>query len=238
MCGRARYAEHAAAKLSQLIGVGKPSHPSNLVKPDPDRESPKDDDNYIGDRSFINHVIENLSPGTEVPVLVRTEAGEYAIVPMKWGLVPAYTRPTDPSHADHYKLFNKRIEAFGDSQRYFDRLASRRRCAVLLDGFFEWTGTPGSKQPYYVHAEHDGQPLIMAGIFEELQCEDGSILRSFAIVTGEPCASFSRLHNRQPVLLSEAQMHLWLEPALSAYDLLQQFRENYKAQQVRFHPVT
>jgi putative SOS response-associated peptidase YedK len=73
---------------------------------------------------------------------------------MRWGLVPSFTRKEEAPN--FWKMFNARSDTAADKP-IFGRLLSRRRCVVLLNGFYEWRleGTRGAgrvKQPYFLHA--------------------------------------------------------------------------------------
>ena len=62
-------------------------------------------------------------------------------------------------------MFNARGESVGDKPS-FKRLVDRKRCVVLVDGFYEWKkDASGEKQPFYVHRP-DGRPLMLAGLYD------------------------------------------------------------------------
>lgn len=179
-----------------------------------------------------------------VPVVIQQSDGSYAVESMKWGLIPHYAaRDQKP---DHFKIFNKRIESFSKSNKYFDQLAESKRCVVVFDGFYEWKGQTGSKQPYYVHIA--GEPLIMPGIYEETSMVDNDgqpyTMRSFAVITGEPSQQFKEIHNRQPVMMNDQQLQRWLDPSQSGFEVLQELSNNagdasFQADwPVQFHAVT
>ena len=101
---------------------------------------------------------DNIAPGRQVPVLYfEANAGAYRLMPMHWGLVPSYTKLDEKRGPDFFRLFNARSETVGEVN-VFGRLLERKRCAVFLEGFFEWhLDFKKEKQPYYVHRA-DGRP--------------------------------------------------------------------------------
>ena len=207
---------------------------------------------YTSDVS--NRLIENLSPAMECPVLIFDEKRDmYIVEDVKWGLIPAY----DCVKPDHFKMFNKRIEKLSSS--YFSRLvkgngskAAPKRCVVIVDGFYEWKSVVGEKlkQPYYIHSE---KPLILAGIWDRVTVGGShgggkEVLLSFAILTCESSPFLAReIHDRQPVMLSEDQMHAWLDttlPPAAVDELLREISGNSANEDfvvnksMALHPVT
>jgi putative SOS response-associated peptidase YedK len=116
-----------------------------------------------------------------------------------------------------------------------DALA-RRRCLVPADAFYEWQATeaaapadqpatkprakPVAKLPWAI-ARADGAPLVFAGLWEGWRGADGTVLRTFTIVTTQANAALRPLHERMPVILEGASWPLWLgETGGEAADLL------------------
>ena len=98
---------------------------------------------------------ENLCPGRTAAVVVcaRRTGAESSELPymctQRWGLIPSFDKSERP---DNWRMFNARSETLSTSP-VFKRLLMDRRCAVPVDGFFEWTADeikPASKQPWYV----------------------------------------------------------------------------------------
>jgi putative SOS response-associated peptidase YedK len=66
---------------------------------------------------------------------------------------------------------------------------------------------------------------------------DGSILRSFTIVTGQPNALCAPIHDRMPVILPPAAWPLWLgEEEASPQELCALLRA-YPAELMRAYPI-
>jgi putative SOS response-associated peptidase YedK len=91
---------------------------------------------------------------------------------------------------------------------------------VILNGYYEWKLVQGQKQPYYVTTKSHS-PLKIAAIYdtfergEEEAGEDGSDpLYSFTILTCPAHDSISWLHERQPLILSDAQAEEWIDLTL------------------------
>src|SRR5262249_44257270 len=84
----------------------------------------------------------------------------------------------------------------------------------------------------------DGGLFAFAGLWERWKNPaDGSILRSFTIVTGKPNALAAPIHDRMPVILPAEAWPLWLgEETTSVEDLLA-LLVPYSAELMRVYPV-
>jgi len=71
-------------------------------------------------------------------------------------------------------------------------------------------GTPHPAKLPWAIARADGAPLVFAGLWEGWRGADGTVLRTFTIVTTQANQTLRRLHERMPVILEEATWPLWL----------------------------
>jgi putative SOS response-associated peptidase YedK len=89
----------------------------------------------------------NISPTQKLAAVRATaDAGQNELVPLKWGLIPSWSK--DPKIAT--RSINARAETVAEKPAYRSAL-KKRRCLILADGYYEWTGKPGSKQPWHFH---------------------------------------------------------------------------------------
>lgn len=130
----------------------------------------------------------------------------------RWGLVPAWAK--DPSVGD--RMFNARAETVAEKPS-FRAAFKRRRCLVPIDGFYEWgPPTPASgakKQPWYVRRD-DGDPLVLAGLWELHGGNGGdeSQVRTCTVITVPANEDLSPIHHRMPALLPADAWDTWLDP--------------------------
>jgi putative SOS response-associated peptidase YedK len=82
----------------------------------------------------------------------------------------------------------------------FKSAFARRRCIVPADAFYEWKPVEGGKQPYAI-ARINGQPMAFAGLWEGFKWPDGTVTRTFTIVTTYANEVVGELHDRMPVIL-------------------------------------
>lgn len=170
----------------------------------------------------------NVAPTKEVYAVADRAPGsggdvrrELAIV--KWGLVPSWAK--DPAIGS--RMINARVETLTEKPAY-RRAASRRRCLLPADGYYEWyeptepdapVGRGGKplKQPFYIHPA-DGSVLAMAGLYEfwrnpELERDDPAAwLWTVTIITTSATDELGRIHDRMPMCVRPEQWGAWLDP--------------------------
>ncbi|MBU6505927.1 MAG: SOS response-associated peptidase [Alphaproteobacteria bacterium] len=154
----------------------------------------------------------NVAPSQEAPVVRqrRQPAGERTVQNLRWGLVPSGAK--DPKIAA--SLINARAESLA-SRPTFAKALRQRRCAVLADGFYDWSGEGAARQPYLV-TRRDGAPFAFAGLWDRwIDRREGSEtpIDTFTIVTNAANDLLRVLHPRMPVILAGADLDVWLDPA-------------------------
>ncbi len=147
----------------------------------------------------------NMAPTRDAPVVrLHPETRQRHLDLLRWGLVPHWAR--DPKSVR--QPINARAETLATSPMFRDALA-RRRCLVPADAFYEWQATEGGKLPWAI-VRADGAPLVFAGLWEGCRGADGTVLRTFTIVTTQANDALRPLHERMPVILEESAWPLWL----------------------------
>jgi putative SOS response-associated peptidase YedK len=94
----------------------------------------------------------------------------------------------------------------------FKAAFAKRRCVVPADVFYEWKVSEGGKQPYAI-ARQDGQPMAFAGLWEGFRWPDGTVTRTFTIITTDANQMIAELHDRMPVILEPDDWPAWLGEA-------------------------
>jgi len=147
----------------------------------------------------------NIAPQSQV--VIKTDASEHASV--HWGI------PLGGSCVSRF-VSNARFETL-DAKPLFRDLA---RCALLADGWYEWQRIGSGKQPWYHH--RGGDLFYMAGVYQPgIGC---------AVVTQGATEPLSKVHHRQPVLLNEQHLDVWLIGAQSS--------EALPTLEISLHPVS
>jgi putative SOS response-associated peptidase YedK len=156
----------------------------------------------------------NVPPTRPLP-LVWEESGDSKgsrkLGIARWGLVPSWAK--DPSVGN--RMFNARAETVTEKPS-FQSAFKRRRCLVPIDGFYEWgpavPGSAGKKQPWLVRRA-DGDPLVLAGLWESRSEEVSGTLRTCTVITVDANEDMAPIHHRMPALLPPSGWDAWLDPS-------------------------
>lgn len=161
----------------------------------------------IGARSKFN-----VAPASEMPVIVRKENNEVAL--MRWGLVPHWTKDLKTAP----QPINARAGSLAEKPM-FSPLLTSGRCLVPASGFYEWKKEGRRKIPFYFHLP--GEPLFaFAGLYDTWQAPDGNALLTYTIITCQPNPLLAEVHDRMPVILTRENEERWLShDSLPAQDL-------------------
>jgi putative SOS response-associated peptidase YedK len=147
----------------------------------------------------------NVAPSQPAPVVrLHPASGEPQLDLLRWGLVPHWVE--NPKQAR--QPINARSETAATVPMFRDALA-KRRCLVPIDSFYEWQATTRGKIPHAI-ARADGAPMAAAGLWEGWRGADGTVIRSFTILTTEANKALKHLHERMPVILEPAAWQQWL----------------------------
>ncbi len=124
---------------------------------------------------------------------------------LRWGLVPFWAKEASIGN----RMINARAETIAEKPSF--RAAYRkRRCLILVDGFYEWQRSGDAKVPWYI-SPADQQVCAFAGLWEDWTDKSGGeTLQTTAIVTTAANDFMSRLHSRMPVLLTPETAQRWL----------------------------
>ena len=150
----------------------------------------------------------NVAPTQNVLAIRQHENGRRELLALRWGLVPYWSKGPD----NRYSMINARSESVHEKPAY--RAAfRRRRCLIPAEGFYEWQGKPGAKQPYLIRRE-DAAPFAFAGLWEHWHPKGGGpdITSCSIIVTGAN-PLMAPIHDRMPVILRPEDQATWLDPA-------------------------
>jgi putative SOS response-associated peptidase YedK len=161
----------------------------------------------------------NIAPTQAVLAVVRN--GHAGLAQLHWGLVPFFAK--DASGAA--RMINARSETLA-TKPSFRNAFRKRRCLIVADGFYEWTGPKGQKQAWYISLPTDG-PFGFAGLWEVWRADDRKTeIRSCTIITADASPGLRDIHNRMPVILRAGAYDAWLDPANQNAERLRQILQN------------
>jgi len=187
-----------------------------------------------GDRNAEEEAIERLLPKTDLPLyhvsgfshpelLIYTDEDPYFPSVATWGLIPHWVK----DEVGMKKIWNSTLNARGETifeKPSFRYSAEHNRCLIYVDGFYEHHHFNNATYPFFIHRK-DGQPLILAGLWNEWTSDDGIPIKSFSIVTTEGNQLMTKIHNnpklegpRMPLILPEELADKWIQPISEELD--------------------
>lgn len=144
----------------------------------------------------------NIAPGDDVAVIRGDEPD--VIDQYEWGLLPRWVDDPD----DWPYPINARAETI-EEKPSFREAANQRRCLVIADGYYEWAGSRGTKQPYRI-TRGDDEPFAFAGLWDRWTSTDEE-RRTVTIVTTDANATVTPIHDRMPAILRRDDEPRWLD---------------------------
>jgi putative SOS response-associated peptidase YedK len=150
----------------------------------------------------------NVAPTQDISVVGLGKEGP-SLIQMRWGLVPSWSK--DPKAGA--PLINARADTVAVKPAFREAFR-KRRCLIVADGFYEWTGEKEQKQAWYITLK-SGEPFGFAALWERWRPPagvPGEPILSAAIVTTDANDAIAHIHHRMPVILDPADHAAWLDP--------------------------
>jgi putative SOS response-associated peptidase YedK len=152
----------------------------------------------------------------DVPVI----AGEapQTIELFNWGLIPNWTKNMHDAMSIANRTLNARSETMFEKPSFRDS-ALRRRCLVIIDGFFEHHWKNKKSYPYHIFLKND-EPMALGGLWDTWDDPvTGSTRQTFSIVTTQANTLMHKIHNnpkgsigpRMPLIIPKEFTRQWLE---------------------------
>jgi putative SOS response-associated peptidase YedK len=177
----------------------------------------------------------NVAPSQQVLTVVE-EDGKRGLSFMHWGLVPFWAK--DPSIGN--RMINARSETV-EQKPAFKSAFRRRRCLIVNDGFYEWTGAKGHRKPVFIRPRDRHGPFAFAGLWELWRPENdpgAAPYRSCTILTTEAADSIRPIHHRMPIVLSPEGYRTWLDPACADVGALRRLLQKEICRAFEHRPVS
>lgn len=168
------------------------------------------------DRSRGNPVFHsNGFNHDDVPVITNRNPEKVQI--FSWGLIPYWVKDSKQA----VQLSNRTLNAKGEElldKPSFREAAKKRRCLVIIDGFYEHHHKNGKTFPYHILMKNE-EPFALAGLWEKWKDRSSELERyTFSIVTTQGNDLLARIHNnpklqgpRMPVIIPRELEDAWLK---------------------------
>ena len=152
----------------------------------------------------------NVPPSQPVAVVrvMRDKPGRHMEL-LQWGLVPFWAQDADRARIGH-KQSLARIETVTTAPAFREAIR-KRRCLVVVDGFYEWKRDGKKASQPFLLRRPDGAPFALAGVWEKWVSKDGEVLESCAIITQPARPPVEAIHDRMPLVLEREAWDRWLD---------------------------
>lgn len=160
----------------------------------------------------------NISPsageGHEQLIAVVDGDGNRILKLARWWFIP-------PTWAQPLNLlpttFNARADQLANGPMWRNALRASRYL-VPANGWREFTGPAGDKQPYHFHFDH--KLFTFAGLSSTWRSPDGGLVDTFAIVTTDANSSIADIHDRMPLIVPKQYHDDWLSKGTDPVTIL------------------
>lgn len=147
----------------------------------------------------------NLSPGTDL-LAFHALTGDAHGDMLHWGYKTKWHESKKLP-----QTINATIEKA--STGFWSELWKTGRAIVPADGWYEWTGQKGNKQPWFIRPQ-DGRPMFIAALTgRKPELEDQQYGAGVALLTTESAGGMLDVHDRRPIVLSAADARIWMDLA-------------------------
>ncbi len=173
----------------------------------------------------------NIAPTQQSLVLTADEPNR--LQAFHFGLVPHWAKDKKIG----YSLLNARSETALEKPSFKPLIIKNKRCLVIADGFYEWKTEGKEKLPFRFVLP--GEELFsFAGLWSQwIDPVSKAFYHSFAIMTTSPNQTVAELHDRMPVILSEAEEKLWLDGQISPNEIMK-LCDSFPDQNLRKYAVS
>lgn len=154
----------------------------------------------------------NAAPTQLLPVI--TSSGASGISWFYWGRPPHFAKNKNLAE----KVINLSAETLLE-RPVLKKMLVQNRCIIPADGFYVWRRV-GKKTaiPHRV-TEATQKSFSFAGLWEEFEDEDGSMVHAFTILTLKSNELIQTLNDRMPVIFDKVQEGIWLNKHSSEIEL-------------------
>jgi len=179
----------------------------------------------------------NVAATHSVPA-ARMHNKESEGVMMRWGLVPAATKPPEVGQAMPQGMPSVRSASIESTEEYRTVWLYGQRCIVPLAGFYVWKRSPaGHRQPFYVRVVN--RPVFgVAALWDRFVTDEDDVIEGCALVTvptNSLLAGMDHALTQMPAILHRDSYETWLSGRPGeAKDLL---KDSYPPDRMVTHAV-
>jgi putative SOS response-associated peptidase YedK len=154
----------------------------------------------------------NAAPTQLLPVI--TSSGSSGISWFYWGRPPHFAKNKNLSE----KIINLTAETLLERPA-LKKMLTQNRCIILADGFYVWKKVGKKTAIPHRATEVAQKPFSFAGLWEEFEDEDESMVHAFTILTVPSNDLILPFSERMPAIFDNVQEEIWLNPQSSEIEL-------------------
>jgi putative SOS response-associated peptidase YedK len=181
----------------------------------------------------------NIAPSQLIPIILSAQEGDEDARPgqriiraARWGFIPDWVKDLKK----YPPMINARAETIAEKNSYRHAFR-RRRCLIPADGFYEWQGEGKDRLPYRIGLKGDAL-FGFAGLYEDWTSQDGSMMRTCAIITVHANQMMTKFHDRMPAILHRGEENVWLDQDQTELPKLQAMLRPYQEQEMECYRVS
>jgi putative SOS response-associated peptidase YedK len=176
------------------------------------------------------NISPTAGPGKEQLIAVTGADGTRILKLARWWFIPSnWDKPLKQLPT----LFNARSEEITRKPLWRHAFAASR-CLVPANGWREFKGDRGKKQPY--HFQPEQRLFAFAGLWSKWHAESGEAVDSFTIITTEANDIVRPIHDRMPLIVPVESYSNWLNPHAAPGPVLEQARRYCRQLTVGYFP--
>jgi putative SOS response-associated peptidase YedK len=172
----------------------------------------------------------NAAPSQLLPVI--TSSGRQGLSWFYWGRPPQFARNKNLGE----KIINLSVETLQEKP-VLKKALIQHRCIVPADGFYGWKKVGKKTSIPHRFTVTDQEIFSLAGLWEEFEDEDGTILHTFTVITTFANELVSATTERMPVIFDKAREEVWLSGNAAEAELLG-ILVNYSALKMSVYTVS
>jgi putative SOS response-associated peptidase YedK len=151
----------------------------------------------------------------DIPVITNSEPDQINFY--QWGLIPFWVKDAVSASNISNRTLNARGEEMFSKPSFRDS-ARKKRCLVIVDGFYEHHWDGDKSYPYYI-TNKSGEPISLGGLWATWRLEKEGIERNtVSIVTTAANRMMHYIHNhpkasqkpRMPLIIPREMEEEWL----------------------------
>lgn len=143
-----------------------------------------------------------------------------------------------------------RDDTIGRNSFYRNKLL-HNRCVIIADGFYEWKLPLGYAKPERGERLPKGVRKIpyrivrkgldffpLSGLWRTIEPRPGEPLLTTGIITTRPNDVMKPIHDRMPVILSDADLETWLDGSVQDFESLHPLLAPFPSEQIEAYQVS